>query len=95
MDLIDMHRTFQPATPEDTFCSKCTRAILQDRRYVRLQSRPKKINFFDHSSMKLEINNRKKTKEIIRNVWELNNTLQNNQGPKRNLKENNEVFSVK
>ena len=34
--------------------------------------------FSDYSGMKLEINNRRKTGKI-KNIWELNNTLLNNQ----------------
>ena len=53
-------------------------------------SKCKKIKFVPtvfskNNSMKLEINNRKKTGKLT-NVWRLNNTLLNNQYVKKNSK---------
>lgn len=65
MDLIDILKAFHPKTAEYAFFSSA-----QDRPDIRLQKKSeyiKKIGiFFNHSSMKLDINYRKKTGEITR-----------------------------
>ena len=43
-----------------------------------LKTSTKQSIFFDHNRMKLEINNRSKTRKSI-NIWKLNSTVLNNQ----------------
>lgn len=83
MDLIDIHRKFQPKG-EYTFFSRSygtfSRIDMLDQKTSLNEFKTTEIVsriFSDQNGMKLEIN-RKKT-ERITNMWRLNNMLLNNQ----------------
>lgn len=57
-----------------------------------LKTSTKQSIFFDHNRMKLEINNRSKTRKPI-NLWKLNSTLLNNQLIKEKTTKNLENLS--
>ena len=86
MDLIDIYRTFHPKTTEYTFFSSAHGTFSRIDHILGHKSslgKYKKIEitssiFSDHSTMRLNINYRKKTVKNT-NTWRLNNTLQNNQ----------------
>ena len=86
LDLIDIYRTFHPKTINFTFFSSAHGTFSRiDHILVHKSSlgKFKKIEiipviFSDHSTVRLDLNYRKK---IIKNsiIWRLNNTLLNNQ----------------
>ena len=92
MDLTDTQRTLYPTTAETFFSS--THETFSKIDYMlghRISlSKFKKTEiipniFSDHNGMKLEIHNKKKTKNFT-NMWKLNNTLLNNQWIKEEIK---------
>ena len=86
MDLIDLNRTFHLNAVKYTFLSDTYghfSKIGQIRGYKTSLNKFKKIEiissiFSNHNGMKLEINNKKKARKKITNVWKLNNMLLNN-----------------
>ena len=86
MDLIDIYRTFHPKTPEYTFFSSAHGTLSRIDHILGHKSslgKFKKIEiissiFSDHSTMRLDINYRKKSVKNT-NTSRLNNTLLNNQ----------------
>ena len=86
LDLIDTHRTFHPQTMNFTFFSSAHGTFprighILGHKYSL--GKFKKIEiisviFSDHSAVRLDLNNRKKTIKNS-NIWRLNNTLLNNQ----------------
>ena len=86
LDLIDIYRTFHPKTINLTFFSSAHRTFSRIDHILGHKSslgKFKKIEiipviFSDHSSVRLDLNYRKKTIKNS-NIWRLNNTLLNNQ----------------
>ena len=86
MDLIDIYRTFYPKTTEYTFFSSAHGPFSRRDHILGHKSslgKFKKIEilssiFSDNSTMRLDINYRKKTVKNT-NTWRLNNTLLKNQ----------------
>ena len=86
LDLIDIHRTFHSKTMNFTFFSSAHRTFSRINHILGHKSslgKFKKIEiipsiFSDHSAVRLDLNNRKKTIKNS-NIWRLNNTLLNNQ----------------
>ena len=93
-DLIDVYRTFHPKTTEYTFFSSAHRKISRIDHILGHKSslgKFKKIEivssiFFDHNTIRLDINYRKKPVKNT-NTWRLNNTLLNNQEITEEIKE--------
>ena len=85
MDLIDIFRTFHPNAEEYTFFSNAHGTFSRiDHNWVKSNlSKFKKIEivssiFFNHNTMRLDINYKKKTVRNT-NTWRLSNTFLNNQ----------------
>ena len=91
---MDIYRTFHPKTTEYTFFSSALGTFSKMYHNVGHKSSLgefKKIEivssiFSDHSSMRLDINYRKKSVKNT-NTWRLNNTLLNNQEITEEIKE--------
>ena len=94
MDLIDIYRTFHLKTTEYTFFSSAHGTFSRIDRILGHKSslgKFKKIEiissiFSDHSTMRLDINYRKKSVKNT-NTWRLTNTLLNNQEITEEIKE--------
>ena len=94
MDLIDIYRTCHPKTTEYTFFSSAHGTFSRIDHILHHKSslgKFKKLEiilsiFFDHNTMTLDINYRKKSGKIT-NTWRLNNTLLNNQKITEEIKE--------
>ena len=94
MHLIDIYRTFHPKTTEYTFFSSAYGTFSRINHTLGHKSslgKFKKIEilsgvFYDRNTMRLDINNRKKTLKNT-NTWRLNNTLLNNQQIIKEIKE--------
>ena len=92
MDLTGLYRAFLPTVAEYTFFSS-THETFSRIDHVRLQNKFQQILnnkiipsvFSDQSGMKLEISNRRKTGRLT-SMWQLNNTLLNNQWVKDKIK---------
>ena len=86
MDLTDIYRTFHPKTSEYTFFSSTHRTFSRIDHILGHKSSLGNVKkteitssiFSDHSAIRLEINNKKKTAKNI-NMRRLNNMLLNNQ----------------
>ena len=86
LDLSDIYRKFHPKIMDFTFFSSVHRNFPRIEHILGHKSslgKLKKIEtissiFSDHSSVRLDLNNRKKTTKNS-NIWRLNNTLLNNQ----------------
>ena len=94
MDLIDIYRTFHPKTTEYTFFSSAHGTFSRIDHILGHKSslgKFKKIEivssiFSNHSTVKLDINYKKKTVKNA-STWKLNNTLLNNQEINEEIKE--------
>ena len=94
MDLIDIYRTFHPKRTEYTFFSSAHGTFSRIEHILGNKSsftKFKKIEivpstFSNHSTMRLDINYRKKSVTNT-NTWRLNNTLLNNQEITKEIKE--------
>ena len=94
MDLVDIHRTFHPKAAEYTFFSSAHGTFSKIDHILGYKSNLnnfKKIEiilsiFSDHNTIRLEINNKKKTAKNT-NTWRLNNMLLNNQWITEEIKE--------
>ena len=94
MDLIDIYRTFHPKATEYTFFSSAHGTFSKIDHILGYKSNLsnfKKIEiissiFSNHSPIRLEINNKKKTAKNT-NTWRLNNLLLNNQWITEEIKE--------
>ena len=86
LDLIDIYRTFHPKTINFTFFSSTHRTFSRIDHilgHISGLGKFKKIEiipviFSDHSTVRLDLNYRKKNVKNS-NIWRLNNTLLNNQ----------------
>ena len=95
MDLIDIYRTFQPKTAEDTFFSSAHGTFSRKDHILGHKSslgKFKKIEilssiFSNQNAMRLDINYRKKKSVKNTNTWSLNNILLNNQEITEEIKE--------
>ena len=86
LNLIDIYRTFHPKTINFTFFSSAHRTfsridhILGHKsglgKFKKIETIP--VIFYDHNAVRLDLNYRKKTIKNS-NIWQLNNTLLNNQ----------------
>ena len=93
MNLTDINRIFHPTEAECTFFSSKHRIFSKIGHILchkRSLNKFKKIEitssiFSNHSFMKLEINNRRKS-EIFTNMWKLNNISLKNQQVKGQIK---------
>ena len=89
MDLIDIFRTIHPNTEEYTFFSSVHGTFSRTDHILSHKSILSKFNkieipssiFFDHNTMRLDINYKGKKKKPVRNtnIWRLNNTFLNDQ----------------
>ena len=94
IDLIDIYKTFHPKTADYTFLSNAHRTLSRTDHILGHKSslsKFKKIEiissiFFDHNTMRLEINYREKNVKNT-NIWKVNNTLLNNQEITEEIKE--------
>ena len=94
IDLIDIYRKFHPKTTKYTFFSSAHGTFTRIDHISGHKSslgKFKKIEiissiFSKHSSMRLDINNRKTTVKNT-NTWRLNNTLLNNKEITEEIKE--------
>ena len=86
LDLIDIYRTFHPKTMNFTFFSSAHGNFSRIDHILGHKfslGKFKKLeiissNFSDHSAVRLDLNDRRKTIKNS-NIWRLNNTLLNNQ----------------
>ena len=86
MDLIDIFRTFHPNAEEYTFSSSACRTFSRIDHILGHKSNLSKFKkteiissiFFDHSTIRLDINYKKKTVRNT-NTWRLNNMFLNKQ----------------
>ena len=93
MDLIDIFRTFHPNAEEYTFFSSTHGTfsridyILGHRSNLSKSKKTEIISsiFSNHNTMRLDINNKKKTVRNT-NTWILNNTFINNQQVTEDIK---------
>ena len=98
MNLRSIYGTLYPTAPEYTSFSSSHRTfskidnMLGHKTSLNKLSKTEIIssNFPDCNGMKLEINNRRKTKKFT-NAWKLNNTPEQPMNKRRNLKENQKV----
>jgi hypothetical protein len=82
MDLVDVYRTFHPASTQYTFFSAAHRTFSKIDHilgYKASLTKFKKIEILpcilsDHNAIKLELNNKNKDKKQA-NTWKLNNSL--------------------
>ena len=94
MDLIDIYSTFRPKATEYAFFSSAHGTSSKTDHILGYKSSLgsfKKIEiissiFSDHNTIRLEINNKKKTAKNT-NTWRLNNMLLNNQWITEEIKE--------
>ena len=94
MDLIDIYRTFHPKATEYTFFSSAHGTFSKIDHILGYKSNLgnfKKVEiissiFSDHNTIRLRINNKKKTAKNT-NTWRLNNMLLNNQWITEEIKE--------
>ena len=94
IDLIDIYRTFHPKVAEYTFFSSAHGTFSRIDHILGHKSSLRKFKkieiissiFSEHSTMRLEINYRKKTAKNT-NTWRLNSTLLNNQEITEEIKE--------
>ena len=94
LDLIDIYRMFHPNTAEYTFFSSAHRTFSRIDHILGHKSSLGNVKkteitssiFSDHSAIRLEINNKKKTAKNI-NMRRLNNMLLNNQWITEEIKE--------
>ena len=96
MDLIDTYRTVHPKATEYTFFSSAHGTFSKIDHILGYKSNLsnfKKIEiissiFSDQNTIRMDINNRKKTlKKTPTNMWRLNNMLLNNQWITEEIKE--------
>ena len=97
MDLIDIYRTFHPKAKEYTFFSSAQGTFSKIDHILGYKSNLgnfKKIEivssiFSDHNTIRLEINNKKKSAKKTQNTttWRLNKMLLNNQRITEEIKE--------
>ena len=101
MDLIDIFRTFHPNTEEYTFFSSEHRTFSRMGHILGHKSnlsKCKKIKiissiFSNHSTMRLDINYKKKKKTVRNtNTWKLSNTFLNNQCVSEEIKRESKTF---
>jgi hypothetical protein len=86
MDLVDAYRIFHPISAQYTFFSATYGAFSKINHILRHKaslSKYKKIEIIpcilsDHNVLKLELNNKHKSRKYANN-WKLNNTLLNDQ----------------
>jgi exonuclease III len=102
MDLVDVYRTFHPATAQYTFFSAAHGTfskIVHILGHKESLSKYKNIEIIkgilsDHNALKLELNNKNNNKKHA-SSWKLNNTLLNNQWVNCNSNENSMVQAQK
>jgi hypothetical protein len=99
MDLVDVYRIFHPTSAQYTFFSAAHGTFSKIDHILGHKaslSKYKKIEIIpcilsDHNALKLEINNKNKSKKHTNN-WKLNNTLLNNEWVTNEIKEEVKMF---
>jgi hypothetical protein len=99
MDLVDVYRIFHPTSAQYTFFSAAHGTFSKIDHILGHKaslSKYKKIEIIpcilsDHNALKLEINNKNKSKKHTNN-WKLNNTLLNNEWVTNEIKEEIKMF---
>ena len=100
LDLIDIYRTFHPKTTNFTFFSSAHGTFSRIGHILGHKSsldKFKKIEiipsiFSDHSTVRLDVNYRRKTTKNS-NIWRLSNTLLNNQQVTEEIKKKKSKYA--
>ena len=99
LDLIDTYRAFHPKTTHFTFFSSAYGTLFRTNHILHHKSSLGKFLkseiissiFYDHNSIRLHINYRKKKTIKNTNKWRLNNMLLNNQQTTAEIKKETKI----